>query len=405
MKLRLETAQSGPTTRRISLVLSPVLALLATLLLAALVLAAMGKDPAQVLRLFLVEPLKDRRAVGEVLLKATPLMLCGLGLALCFRSNVWNIGAEGQFLLGAIAAGGFAMWASQNFSALSPWFAVPGGVLAGMLGGAVWASITALLRDRFHANEILVSLMLVYVANLLLSYLVFGPWKDPRGWNFPQTIRFADFTALPRIGTGMRLHWGFVFALLLASVMSVLVFRTHLGARLRIGGLAPAAARFAGFSPREALWTTLLLSGAFAGMAGAMEVLGPMGQLTPHVSTGYGFTAIIVAFIGRLHPLGCVLASVLLSMWMIGGELSQSRVGLPAAVSSMFQGVLLLMLLGFDALSNTRIVLTRVAGAGGSSQSGGPSRPERATVATPLAEPGGRPSSGGLPGPAGAARP
>jgi len=353
MTLRLEWA---PGPHRLSLVLSPVLALLATLALAALVLAAMDRDPSQVLRLFLVEPLKDRRAVGEVLLKATPLMLCGLGLALCFRSNVWNIGAEGQFLLGAIAAGGFAMWASQSFSALSPWVAVPAGIVAGMCGGLLWACLTALLKDRFHANEILVSLMLVYVANLLLSYLVFGPWKDPRGWNFPQTIRFADFTAIPRLGAGMRVHWGFVVAIGLATLMSVLMFRSHLGARLRIGGLAPAAARFAGFSPREALWTTLLVSGSLAGMAGAMEVLGPMGQLTPHVSTGYGFTAIIVAFIGRLHPIGCVMASVLLSMWMIGGELSQSRVGLPAAVSSMFQGVLLLMLLGCDALSKIRWV-------------------------------------------------
>jgi simple sugar transport system permease protein len=404
VKLKLETVHPGPSVRRFSLVLCPALALLATLLIAALVLAAMGKDPVQVLRLFLIEPLKDRRAVGEVLLKATPLMLCGLGLALCFRSNVWNIGAEGQFLLGAITAGGFAMWASQNFSGLSPWLAVPAGVVAGMLGGAVWASLTAFLKDRCHANEILVSLMLVYVANLLLSYLVFGPWKDPQGWNFPQTIRFADFTAIPRIGTGMRLHWGFVFALLLAPVMSILMFRTHLGARLRIGGLAPAAARFAGFSPREALWTTLLLSGAFAGMAGAMEVLGPMGQLTPHVSTGYGFTAIIVAFVGRLHPLGCVLASVLLSMWMIGGELSQSRVGLPAAVSSMFQGVLLLMLLGFDALSNTRVVLTRAVG-GGSPQASGPSSNERASVASALTESGGPSPSGGLPSPAGTAKP
>jgi len=250
-----------------------------------------------------------------------------------------------------------------------------------------------------------VSLLLVYVANLLLSYRVFGAWKDPRGWNFPQTIRFADFTAIPRVGTGVRLHWGFVFALLLASAMSILMFRTHLGARLRIGGLAPAAARFAGFSPREAIWTTLLLSGAFAGMAGAMEVLGPMGQLTPHVSTGYGFTAIIVAFIGRLHPLGCVLASVLLSMWMIGGELSQSRVGLPAAVSSMFQGVLLLMLLGFDALSNTRVVLTRAADGGGSPQSGGPPSTGRASVPSALTELGGPSSSGGLPSPAGTAQP
>jgi len=335
--------------------LSPMISIALTFMIAALVVTAMGKDPVKVLSLFTLEPVKDKRAIGEVMLKATPLMLCSLGLAFCFRSNVWNIGAEGQFLLGAIGAGGMAMWLTEAGMTRPGWLWVSLALLLGAIAGACWAGITAWFRDKAHANEILVSLMLVYVANLLLSYLVFGPWKDPKGWNFPQTLRFADSLSIGRLGPGMRVHWGFVLALISAGVMVWLMYFTTLGARLRVGGLAPDAARFAGFSARESLWTVLLCSGAFAGLAGAMEVLGPMGQLTPHVSTGYGFTAIIVAFIARLHPLACVLASFLLSIMMIGGELAQSRVGLPASVSSMFQGVLLMMLLTFDSLIQYRI--------------------------------------------------
>lgn len=335
--------------------LSPLLSIALTFVVAAMVVGAMGKDPLRVLSLFTLEPLNGKRAIGEVMLKATPLILCSLGLAFCFRSNVWNIGAEGQFLLGAIGAGGMAMWLTETGLTEPGWLWVTQALLLGALAGAAWAAITAWLRDRAHANEILVSLMLVYVANLLLSYLVFGPWKDPKGWNFPQTLRFADSLSIGRLGAGMRVHWGFVVAVISAGIMVWIMYFTALGARLRVGGLAPGAARFAGFSSRESLWTVLLCSGAFAGLAGAMEVLGPMGQLTPHVSTGYGFTAIIVAFVARLHPLACVLASFLLSMMMIGGELAQSRVGLPASVSSMFQGVLLMMLLTFDSLIQYRI--------------------------------------------------
>ena len=214
--------------------------------------------------------------------------------------------------------------------------------------------IVAILRDRFNASEILVSLMLVYVANLLLSYLVFGPWKDPKGFNFPQTMSFASGTALPRIVTGLRAHWGLAVALLAAAVMWVFMFRTFRGYQLQVGGLAPAAARYAGFSSRRALWTALLVSGGLAGVAGAFEAVGPAGQLTPHLSTGYGFTAIIVAFVGRLHPVGCVLGSVLLSMFLIGGELSQSRIGLPSALTGVFQGVLLFSLLACDTLITYR---------------------------------------------------
>jgi len=335
-------------------VLSPLIALLITVVAGAILFLALGKDPGGALSVFLVEPFHGVRALTELGLKATPLILCALGLALCYRSNVWNIGAEGQFLLGAITGGGLALWVTASHVGMSRWVFFPLVIVAGAAGGAAWAAIVAFLRDRFNANEILVSLMLVYIANLFLSYLVFGPWKDPMGFNFPQTMSFAAQTELPRIVRGMRLHWGFVVSLLASLVMWLFVFRTYRGMQLQVGGPAPAAARYAGFSSRAALWTALLVSGGLAGVAGAFEVTGPMGQLTPHVSNGYGFTAIIVAFVGRLHPLGCVLGSVLLSMFLIGGELAQSRVGLPSALTGVFQGVLLLSLLGCDTLIHYR---------------------------------------------------
>jgi general nucleoside transport system permease protein len=309
---------------------SPVLALLITIAVAGVLFVALDKDPVRGLSIFLIEP----------------------------WANVWNIGAEGQFLMGAIFAGGLAMWATENGMAkqnFSPWVFMWLGMLAGAVGGALWAAIVALLRDKFNANEILVSLMLVYVANLLLSYLVFGPWKDPQGFNFPQTVTFDDGTLLPRIFKGLRLHWGFAIAMIAVAVMTVFLFRTFKGYKLQVGGLAPAAARYAGFSSRSALWTVLLTSGSLAGIAGSMEALGPLAQLTPHVSVGYGFTAIIVAFIGRLHPVGCIFGAALLSMFLIGGELAQSRIGLPSAISNVFQGVLLVALLACDTLIHYRI--------------------------------------------------
>jgi simple sugar transport system permease protein len=345
--------EARPAPSRFMSYASPVVALVMTVLVAFVMFVALGADPVRGLQVFLIEPWNGPRALSELALKSTSLVLCALGLALCYRSNVWNIGAEGQFLMGGIAAGGLAMWFTMHKIGMSNWAFFPLATLAGMLGGAVWASITALLRDRFNASEILVSLMLVYVANLFLSYLVFGPWKDPLGFNFPQTVNFD--MGMPRILTGFRLHWGTVVALVLAVAVWLFMARTYRGYQLQVGGLAPAAARYAGFSSRSALWSSMLVSGAFAGMAGAYEVTGPMGQLTPHVSTGYGFTAIIVAFVGRLHPVGCVVASILLSMFLIGGELAQSRVGLPSALTGIFQGVLLFSLLACDTLINYRI--------------------------------------------------
>ena len=330
---------------------SPVLALAVTVLIGVLLFVALGKDPVAGLRVFFWDPIKSPYALGELTVKATPLLLIALGLAVCFRSNIWNIGAEGQYVLGAIAASGVALLADKGSSS---WIVLPV-VLAGVLGGMFWAGITAWLRDRFNANEILVSLMLVYVAVMLLSFIVSGPWKDPQGYNFPQSRTFDAATRIPRLFAGSRVSIGIFIALAGVACVWVFLFRTRAGFAQQVGGLAPAAARYAGFSSRRALWVALLVSGGMAGLAGALEVAGPIGQLTPYVPVGYGFAAIIVAYVGRLHPLGMVLSAVLMSMFYIGGELAQSRLGLPRSLTGVFQGLLLFTLLACDTLVNYRL--------------------------------------------------
>ena len=330
---------------------SPVLALLITVALGIGLFVLLGKDPLRGLQMFFWEPLKSSYALGELMVKATPLLVIALGLAVCFRSNVWNIGAEGQFVIGAVAAGGVALLADKE---TGRWIVVAV-VLAGVAGGMFWAGITAWLRDKFHANEILVSLMLVYVADMVLGYLVYGPWKDPAGYNFPQTKTFEAVTQIPRLMSGSRVSVGLILALVGVAAVWIFLFRTRAGFAQQVGGLAPSAARYAGFSSRKALWLALLTSGGAAGLAGALEVAGPIGQLTPYIPSGYGFAAIIVAYVGRLHPVGIVFSAVLMSMFYIGGELAQSRMGLPKSITGVFQGLLLFSLLACDTLVAYRL--------------------------------------------------
>ena len=324
--------------------LSPVIALVLTVLCGMLLFALLDKNPLAAIQMFFIEPLRSVRGVAEVLLKATPLILCAVGLALCFRANVWNIGAEGQLIVGAIAGGAVALLATRDTSGAIVLVVL----LAAAAGGMAWAAITALLRDRFHANEILVSLMLVYIAQLLLSYAVHGPLKDPAGFGFPQSALFEAPARLPRLIEGTRLHVGFLLALLAACVAWLVLARGLVGFQLKVAGLAPLAARYAGFSQRRLLWFSLLLSGGLAGLAGALEAAGPVGQLTPSISPGYGFAAIIVAFVGRLHPVGIIGSAIVMALFYIGGELAQSRLGLPSALTGVYQGLLLFFLLACD---------------------------------------------------------
>ena len=321
------------------------------MVIGVLLFAALGKDPVRGLQVFFWEPIKNTRALSELMVKATPLLVIALGLAVCFRSNVWNIGAEGQYVIGAIFASGVALMADKGSSG---WIVLPI-LIAGVVGGMVWAGLTAVLRDKFNASEILVSLMLVYVAILLLGFLVEGPWKDPNGYNFPQSKTFEKATQIPRLMTGSRVSIGLLIALAGVGLLWVFLFRTRAGFAQQVGGLAPAAARYAGFSSRRALYVALLTSGGAAGLAGALEVAGPIGQLTPYVPAGYGFAAIIVAFVGRLHPVGMVFSALLMSMFYIGGEMAQSRMGLPKSLTGVFQGLLLFALLATDTLIAYRI--------------------------------------------------
>ncbi len=336
---------------------SPLLALAITVLVGIGLFMLLGKDPIRGLGVFFYEPVKSLYALSELSIKATPLILIALGLAVCYRSNVWNIGAEGQFVVGALAAG----WVAMQAGAGTGRAIVVLILLAGVLGGMFWAAIVALLRDRFNASEILVSLMLVYVADLVLGYLVYGPWKDPRGYNFPQTISFLAATKIPRLMDGLRANIGVLIALVSVVAGWIFLFRTYRGFQLQVGGLAPLASRYAGFSSRAALWTALLISGGMAGLAGALEVAGPIGQLTPYVPAGYGFAAIIVAYVGRLHPVGIIFSALLMSMFYIGGELAQSRLGLPKSLTGVFQGLLLFALLACDTLIHYRIRRTTPA--------------------------------------------
>jgi simple sugar transport system permease protein len=331
--------------------LTPVIAILATVASGVILFALLGFDPLAALHAFFVQPVSTQYGLAELAVKATPLILCAVGLAIGFRANVWNIGAEGQLTLGAITGGGVAL---AFYGEGGPWL-LPLMLLAGALGGMAWAAIPAFLRTRFHASEILTSLMLTYVALLLLSMLVHGPWRDPEGFNFPQSRMFDPEGLLPVILEGTRLHLGAPLALAAVAAGWVLLARTLLGFQIKVVGLTPAAAGYAGYSQKRLIWLTLLLSGALAGLAGVIEVAGPIGQITPTISPGYGFTAIIVAFLGRLHPVGILGAGLLVALSYIGGENAQISLQLPLAVTGVFQGMLLFFLLASDVLIRYRV--------------------------------------------------
>ena len=332
-------------------VASPLLAIVMTIVVTGLLFFAFGKPPLHALDVFLIEPISTANGLAELCVKAAPLITIGVGIALAARANVWNIGAEGQFIVGAIFGGGLALKMPDAPAVIL----YPAMLIAGTLGGMVYAGIVALLRVSFNASEILTSLMLNYVAQLLLIYLVSSPWRDPTGFGFPQTAMFSSGATAPIMIGGTRLHLGVVFAVLVSVVGWIALSKTIVGFQFRVQGAAPRAARFAGFSDKRIVWLAMLVSGGLAGLAGIFEVTGPIGQLTSQISPGYGYTAIIVAFLGRLHPLGVVLAGLLLALSYLGGEAAQIDLGLPSAITGIFQGVLLFFLLACDALILFRI--------------------------------------------------
>ncbi|QPC44827.1 ABC transporter permease [Kaustia mangrovi] len=355
MLVRLEPRLETSRAMRLA---SPLIAAGLTVLAAVILFSALGRDPASALYVFFVRPLSSAYGLGEWAIKATPLALCALGLTIGFRGNVWNIGAEGQLTMGAICGGGVAL----AFHGEAGWWTLPLMLAAGALGGMAWGAIPALLRTRFNANEILTSLMLGYVALHLLGYLVHGPWRSPEGFNFPETRLFDEAALMPVLLSGTRLHAGVILALVAFAAVWLFTARSFRGFKVDVAGQAPAAAAYAGFARSGVVWLSFLVSGGLAGLAGIVEVTGTIGQLQPVISPGYGFAAIIVAFLGRLHPVGVVIASLLMSLVYLGGESLQINQNLPLAVTGVFQGLLLFFVLGTDVLVRYRIRIARLAG-------------------------------------------
>jgi len=335
---------------------TPPLAVLITMVAGGALFAALGKDPVEAITTIFWTPLFGEHAFyyrPQLLIKAAPLILIAVGLSLGFRAGVWNIGAEGQYILGALAGAGVGL----AFYPLESRIVFPLMILAGALGGWAWAMIPALLRVRFGTNEILVSLMLVYVAEQLLAAMALGPMRNPEGRGFPGSSNLRDYPSAHNAefieGSGM--HWGVAAAIIAVILAHVLLSRHLLGYQIRLTGQAPRAARFAGVRPGRLVLVCLGTSGALAGLAGMFEVSGPAGQVSIDFNVGYGFTAIIVAFLGRLHPAGILLAGLLMALTYIGGEMAQSTLGLPAAAIQIFQGMLLFFLLAVDLLTHYRL--------------------------------------------------
>ncbi len=351
MRLVLEKRVERSTAIAIA---SPLIAIALTLVTAAILFAITGKDPIAALDVYFMEPLTDPYSLEEIAVKATPLVMIAVGLSLCYIANVWNIGAEGQFIVGAVCGSWLAV--RTNGTDVGPWL-LPVMLVLGAIGGALYALVPAICRVYFGASEILTSLMLVYIADLGMDYLVRGPWRDPQGLNFPTTAAFDPAASVPTLIEGSRLHAGAIIALVVVMLATVLLGRMIMGFEIRLVGAAPRAARFSGFNADRLVIFTFMISGALAGLAGIIEVAGPVGHLDPGVSSGLGFTAIIVAFLGRLNPIGILIAGLFLALTFIGGENAQISMKVSNDLTRVLQGILLFYVLACDSLVVYRIRL------------------------------------------------
>jgi simple sugar transport system permease protein len=351
------TLEKRPTPSRALSLSTPIIAVIITMIMGGLLFSVLGKNPIEAIRTIFWDPVFGEFAFyyrPQLLVKAAPLVLIAIGLSLGFKAGIWNIGAEGQYIMGAIcgAALGLAFYPTESR------LIFPLMIIASALGGWAWGMIPALLKVRFGTNEILVSLMLVYVADQLLASMSLGLLRNPEGMGFPGSRNFSDFPAGSSwINEATGLHWGMAFAFIAVIFSYILLNRHILGFNIRLTGEAPRAARFAGVNPTRLILFCLGTSGALAGLAGFFEVTGPSGQINIDFASGYGFTAIIVAFLGRLHPVGILLAALLMALTYVGGDLAQGNLGLPSAAIQVFQGMLLFFLLALDLLTNYRVVL------------------------------------------------
>lgn len=341
-----------PTPSLTVQILAPLISVLLALIACGLVLLASRQNPISVYHAMLLGALGDRFGFTETLVKMTPLLLAGLGVSVAFKMQLWNIGAEGQIYLGAIGATWIAVIALPNARGI---VVVPLMMAAGMIGGAIWGAIPGALRAYFNANETITTLMLNYVAIILCDYLIHGPWRDPNGHGFPGTARFSKAASLPR-WMPYRVHLGLVFGLVAAVILWVALRRTRWGYELGVMGRNDRAARYAGMNITRTIVLVMAVSGALAGLAGMSEVSGIGHQLQRNLSPGYGYTAIIVAWLGRLNPLGIILVSFLLAVLLVGGDQLQMAMNLPSSVAPMLQGAILFFVLGGEALTKYRIV-------------------------------------------------
>jgi ABC-type uncharacterized transport system permease subunit len=352
MQYRLEKRREPS---RVMLYATPVAAVVLTMVMGAIIFSLIGYDGVGAVREIFLTPLTNSFKWQDLGVKAAPLIIIGVGLSIAYRANVWNIGAEGQYIMGGLAA----TWVALASHGVGGWWTLPAMMVAGVFGGAAYAAIPALLRTRLNVNEILTSLMLTYASVQLIYYLVRAPWKDPMGMGFPQTRRFASEALLPNIVPGTILHAGVPIAIVVALIAWFIMSRSVFGYQMRVVGAAPHAARYGGFSENKTIWLALLVSGGLAGLAGMLEVAGPFQRMVPGFPTNYGFTAIIVAFLGRLNPLGVIFAGIVMAITFVGGEVAQTTIGLSSSATGVFQAMMLFFLLAGDILVRYR--LKRVA--------------------------------------------
>ena len=352
--------EKRPQPSKLMVYLTPVLAVALTMIVGGIVFSLIGFDGFGAVREIFFAPLINTLKWQDLAVKAAPLVIIAIGLSIGYRANVWNIGAEGQYILGGLAATGIALM-TKDMS--GPWI-LPLMALAGIAGGMAWVAVPAWLRTKFQVNEILTTLMLTYVAINLLNYLVFGPWKSPHAFGQPQTISFSADQSLPYIIPGTIVQAGAPVAVIIVLIAWFVVSQSLFGFQIKTVGAAPFAARHAGFSASQTIWMTLLISGGLAGLAGMLEVAGPFGRMVPQFPTNYGFTAIIVAFLGRLHPVGILIAGIVLAITFVGGEVAQTTIAFPYPAVGIFQSMMLFFLLAGDVLVRYRLRLRGATPAG-----------------------------------------
>ena len=357
MRLKLEKRRAPSLAM---LVATPIASVILTMLIGIVVFDLLGINGFEAVVDIFLSPLLYSYKWQDVALKAAPLIIIALGLSMGNRAQVWNIGAEGQYVIGALCCAGVGI----AFGQTGGFLVVVLMIAAGIVGGGLWAAVPAWLRTRFNVNEILSSLMLTYISFQVLGYLVGGPWKDPNGRNFPATAPLADSQTLP-VWPESTVHLGVLVALILPFVFWVIMARSEFGYQVRVVGSSATAARHGGFDSKRTIWATMIIGGAMAGLAGGLEFAGVLHKMDLGFPSGYGFTAIIVAFLGRLNPFGCLIAGIVLAVTYVGGQMAQTSVHIPNSTAGIFQAMMLFFIRASDIRVRYRIRLipsTKAAG-------------------------------------------